>query len=48
MLNIYMNTNIFQNKLLKKYVVSAQPGINLNDLKELENYELYTIRGELK
>lgn len=32
----YMNTNIFQNQLLKKQVVSAQPGIYLNDLKKLD------------
>lgn len=32
----YMNTNTFQNQLLKKQVVSAQPGIYLNDLKKLD------------
>ena len=32
----YMNTKLFQNQLLRKQVVSAQPGIYLNDLKNLD------------
>ena len=32
----YMNTNIFQNQLLRNQVVSAQPGIYLNDIKKLD------------